>query len=182
MLRHLITVFIATTKETTKEVARPKAAPPLLWWRPTAATFVVAMNRVDVVALNTIFALRLRKTGRTFGRTDSRLDGWSVGRTDERLVGQVGLPNSLLSSSILKRSPTVIRGESLAYFTMFRECVRKTSFEKSSSTHCQHVKSPFLLRSLERSIARSLDRSLARSLDRSIARSIARSLARSLEW
>ena len=26
------TLFIATTKETTKEVARPKAAPPLLWW------------------------------------------------------------------------------------------------------------------------------------------------------
>ena len=25
--------------------------PPLLWWRPTAATFVVAMNRVDVVDL-----------------------------------------------------------------------------------------------------------------------------------
>ena len=30
---------------------RPKAAAPLLWWRPTAATFVVAMNRVDVVDL-----------------------------------------------------------------------------------------------------------------------------------
>ena len=43
--------FIATTKETTKEVPRPKAAAPLLWWRPTAATFVVAMNRVDVVDL-----------------------------------------------------------------------------------------------------------------------------------
>ena len=28
-----------------------KAAAPLLWWRPTAATFVVAMNRVDVVEL-----------------------------------------------------------------------------------------------------------------------------------
>ena len=59
--------------------------------RPTAATFVVAMNRVDVVALNTIFALRLSKTGRTVGRTDSRLDGWSVGRTNERFVGQVNL-------------------------------------------------------------------------------------------
>ena len=30
---------------------RPKAAAPLLWWRPTAATFVVAMNGVDVVEL-----------------------------------------------------------------------------------------------------------------------------------
>ena len=30
---------------------RPKAAALLLWWRPTAATFVVAMNRVDVVDL-----------------------------------------------------------------------------------------------------------------------------------
>ena len=77
----MFTLFTTTTKETTKEVARPKAAPPLLWWRPTAATFLVAMTRVDVVALNTIFALRLSKTGRTVGRTDSRLDGWSVGRT-----------------------------------------------------------------------------------------------------
>ena len=25
------------------------------------------------------------------GRTDSRLDGWSVGRTDQRLVGQEGI-------------------------------------------------------------------------------------------
>ena len=31
---------------------RPEAAAHLLWWRPTAATFVVAMNRVDVVDLD----------------------------------------------------------------------------------------------------------------------------------
>ena len=31
---------------------RPEAAAPLLWWRPTAATFAVAMNRVDVVDLD----------------------------------------------------------------------------------------------------------------------------------
>ena len=30
---------------------QPEAAAPLLWWRPKAATFVVAMNRVDVVDL-----------------------------------------------------------------------------------------------------------------------------------
>ena len=30
---------------------RQQAAAPLLWWRPKAATFVVAMNRVDVVDL-----------------------------------------------------------------------------------------------------------------------------------
>ena len=68
------TLFIATTKETTKEVPRPKAAAPLLWWRPKAATFVVAMNRVDVVAADTIFVLRLSKSGRTVGRTSSRLE------------------------------------------------------------------------------------------------------------
>ena len=28
-----------------------KAAAALLWWRPTAATFVMPMNRVDVVDL-----------------------------------------------------------------------------------------------------------------------------------
>ena len=36
----IFTLFKANTKETTKEVARPKAAPPLLWWKPKAATFV----------------------------------------------------------------------------------------------------------------------------------------------
>ena len=46
-------------------------------------SFVVATNGADIVAVNTIFVLRLSKTGRTVGRTDSRLDGWSVGRTDE---------------------------------------------------------------------------------------------------
>ena len=36
----IFTVFKADTKETTRELARPKAATPLLWWRPKAATFV----------------------------------------------------------------------------------------------------------------------------------------------
>ena len=45
-------------------------------------SFVVAMNRVHVVAADTIFVLRLSKSGRTVGRTGSRLDGWSVGRTN----------------------------------------------------------------------------------------------------
>ena len=64
---------------TVRPTDRPKAAPPLLWWRPTAATFVAAKNRVDVVAVNTIFALRLSRTGRTVvGRTF----GWIDGRSD----------------------------------------------------------------------------------------------------
>ena len=60
----------------TKEMPRPSAAPPLLWF-----PFLVAMNRIEFVAVNTIFVLRLSKTGRTVGRTDSRMDGSSVGRT-----------------------------------------------------------------------------------------------------
>ena len=55
-------IFPATTKEAAKEVVE------------TAATFVVATNGVDVVAISTILDLRLKKTGRTDGRTDSRLD------------------------------------------------------------------------------------------------------------
>ena len=35
------------------------------------------MNTVNVVAVNTILVLRLSNTGRTVGRTGSRLDGWS---------------------------------------------------------------------------------------------------------
>ena len=47
----------------------------------TTKVAAFAMNRVDVVAADTIFVLRLSKSGRTVGRTRSRLDGWSVGRT-----------------------------------------------------------------------------------------------------
>ena len=46
----------------------------------------MAMNRVDVVAQNTIFVLRLSKTGQTVERTDSRLDGWSGGVGPDRLL------------------------------------------------------------------------------------------------
>ena len=78
------TLFIATTK--VAAVGRHHKRGGAASGRATSfvVSFVVAMNRVDVVALNTIFVLRLSKTGRTVGRTDSRLDGWSVGRTDDR--------------------------------------------------------------------------------------------------
>ena len=55
----MFTLFKANTKEATKEVARPKAAPPLLWWRPTAATFVLALNSVNFVAVTTILVLHV---------------------------------------------------------------------------------------------------------------------------
>ena len=38
------TLFEATTKGIMKEVARPTAALPLLWWRTKVATFVVALK------------------------------------------------------------------------------------------------------------------------------------------
>ena len=74
------TLFKANTKETTKEVARPKAASPLLWWQPQAATFVIlcilALNRMNIVAVTTIRVLHVgvighhvpRHSGFTFPR------------------------------------------------------------------------------------------------------------------
>ena len=69
------TLFIATTK--VAAVGRHHKRGGAAFGRATSfvVDFVVAMNRVDVVAVNTIFVLRLSKTGRTAGRTDSRLDG-----------------------------------------------------------------------------------------------------------
>ena len=55
----IFTLFKANTKETTKEVARPEAAPPLLLWRPQAATFVQALNRVNIVAVTTILVFHV---------------------------------------------------------------------------------------------------------------------------
>ena len=40
------------------------AAPRLLWCRRNAVTFVLALNRANVVAVNTILVWRLSKTGR----------------------------------------------------------------------------------------------------------------------
>ena len=61
------TLLIATTKETTKEVARPKAA-----------TFVCALNGASILALSTIYDLRLSKSGRTVvGWTFDWMDGRS---------------------------------------------------------------------------------------------------------
>ena len=68
------TLFIATTKVAAFGRHHKRGGAAFAF----AVSFVVAMNRVDVVALNTIFAVRLSKTRRTVGRTDFRLDGWSV--------------------------------------------------------------------------------------------------------
>ena len=38
-----------------------RRSPPLLWWRPKAATFVLALNKAHVLALNTAHVLRLNK-------------------------------------------------------------------------------------------------------------------------
>ena len=69
------TLFIATTK--VAAFGRHHRRGGAAFGRATSfvVSFVVAMNREDVAALNTIFALRLSKTTRTVGRTDSRLDG-----------------------------------------------------------------------------------------------------------
>ena len=72
------TLFIATTKVAAFGRHHQRGGAAFGRATSVAVSFVVAMNRVDVVALNTTFALRLSKTRRTVGRTDSRLDGWSV--------------------------------------------------------------------------------------------------------
>ena len=76
------TLFITTTK--VAPFGRDHKRGGAAFGRATSfvVSFVVAVNRVDVVALNTIFALRLSKTRRTVGRTDSRLDRWSVHTND----------------------------------------------------------------------------------------------------
>ena len=45
---------LLSTKEATKEVARQGSALPLLWWRPKAATFLEAVNIVNIVTVKTV--------------------------------------------------------------------------------------------------------------------------------
>ena len=75
------TLFIATTKVAAFGRHHKRGAAAFGRGTSFVVSFVVAMKRGDVVAVNTIFVLRLSKTGRTVGRTDSRVNGWSVGRT-----------------------------------------------------------------------------------------------------
>ena len=55
----IFAILKANANETTKEVARPKAALPLSWWRPKAATFVLSLNSVNVEAVTTMLVLRV---------------------------------------------------------------------------------------------------------------------------
>ena len=74
MIATALTLFKANTKEITKEVARPKVAPPLLWWRPQAATFVMVFDGVNIVAVNAVLVLQVGKSvRRTVGRMPLRL-------------------------------------------------------------------------------------------------------------
>ena len=50
----ICTIFTASTKEATKEVARRKPTPPLLWWRPKAVAFAEAVKKVNIVAVKTV--------------------------------------------------------------------------------------------------------------------------------
>ena len=71
----IITLFKATAKEITKEVARPKAA-----------TFVVALNRVNIVAVNTVLVLHLSQPGGLLaGRAVNRIYGGSDGHASDWL-------------------------------------------------------------------------------------------------
>ena len=54
------TLFAHKTK---KEVARPKATPPLLWWRPKAVTFAVALIKVHIVAVTKTLVLHVGVIG-----------------------------------------------------------------------------------------------------------------------
>ena len=52
------------------EVTRPQAAPHLLCWRPQAATFVMVLSKVHIVAATAILVLHVGTTGRQIvGRT-----------------------------------------------------------------------------------------------------------------
>ena len=68
-------VFTASTKEATKEVARPKAA-----------TFVEAVNIVNIVAVNTVLVLHLSQPGGLLaGRAVDRIYGGSDGHASDWL-------------------------------------------------------------------------------------------------
>ena len=69
------TIFTASTKEATKEVARPKAT-----------AFVEAVNIVNIVAVNTVLVLHLSQPGGLLaGRAVDRIYGGSDGHASDWL-------------------------------------------------------------------------------------------------
>ena len=80
------------------------------------------MNRVDVVAVNTIFVLRLSNTGRTVGRADSRLNGCSVG---------LMLLDTFVSRSVQLRS-SYTNGVSICTANLYklgiRQCTKREQY------------------------------------------------------
>ena len=105
----IFTLFKATTKVAAcgRHLKRGDAT----FGRATSfvVSFVVVVNRVNIVAVNTILVLHLGKTGRSVGRTDFGLDGWSAGLgcpMDGRQDGRTnawsgGLGNARRCSAVL---------------------------------------------------------------------------------
>ena len=89
LLNAASTLFVATTKETAKEVSRPKAA-----------SFLVAMKRVDVALNSTIVCVSVKLDRLSVGRK-GRI-GWMVGLTDGPSVGQVEMTGTLCERSWLE--------------------------------------------------------------------------------
>ena len=52
--------FVQSQNKSKPQRGTDEGRPPL-WWRPKAATFVLALNKAHVLALNTAHVLRLSK-------------------------------------------------------------------------------------------------------------------------
>ena len=81
-----------TAKESTKEVAWPKAVPPLLWWRPQAATVVLAFNKEDLwQSTQDLSCMSVRlDDGLSVGRTLDCMDGMFLSLAVEALPPEQG--------------------------------------------------------------------------------------------
>ena len=85
-------------------------------------SFVVVVNRVNIVAVNTILVLHLGKTGRSVGRTDFGLDGWSAGLgcpMDGRQDGRTNEWSGGLGNA--RRCSAVLDGSKIMKITSSRE-------------------------------------------------------------
>ena len=72
-------------------MARPKAAPHLLWWQPQAASFVMPLNRVNIVTVNAVLVLHVAACGMAFDSVNivavNAILILHVGKTGRRSVG-----------------------------------------------------------------------------------------------
>ena len=113
---------------------------PHLWWRPKAATFVLALNKAHVLALNTAHVMRLNKADvlalnkAHVLRLNTKICPEFTANTKEAAFGKVkGCCSKTSFSDLSTGTGSSPKGGGKQKSAKVKECCSKTSFSELST-------------------------------------------------